>query len=83
MAQQQVKVVFNDEIVDGIPCVGIALEMEEGAKALSEPTPAMYFGIYLMHLFNEGVLMKEVEAYVASGQFKNAPEGNATTPATD
>jgi hypothetical protein len=83
MTQQTVKVVFNDEIVDGIPCVGIALEMEEGARSLSEPTPAMYFAIYLMHLFNQGTLMKEVEAYVAAGQFKDAPEGNAATSTTD
>lgn len=67
--QQEIAVRFKDIIVDGIPSVEFNLEVPEEAKTLSEPTPAMWVGVYLTHLFNSGQLMDDAQKFVREGQF--------------
>lgn len=66
---QEVKVGFNDIVVDGIPSVELILEVDEEAKSLKEPTPAMWVSIYIAHQFNSGKLMADVQEFVKTGQF--------------
>ncbi len=67
---QSVGVIFHDIIdEEGIPCVSFQIQLDEAAKELVEPTPAMWFAIYLGRKFQDRSLMAEVEEFVRSGQF--------------
>ena len=67
---QAVGVIFHDIIDEnGIPCVSLQIQMDEEAQDLSEPTPAMWFAVYLGTKFKDGTLMAEVNEFVSKGQF--------------
>ncbi len=64
---QKTEIIFTDVMVDGIPSVEITYKMEEpDAGDLSEPTPAMWLGLYVSSEFKSGRLMTKVEEWVAS-----------------
>jgi hypothetical protein len=71
--QVAIKIVFKDEIVDGIPSVSIELEAPGEAQEFDEPTPAMWCAVYILRLFYEGKFIPAVAEFVASGEFAAQP----------
>ena len=65
----EVKVVFRDILVDGQWAVEVDLEAPGEYKDKDEPTPAMWYAIYVMSRFSTGDLMNEVRQFIADGQF--------------
>lgn len=66
---QEVVVRLKDVTIDGIPSVELNLEVDDSAKTLKEPTPAMWVGIYLAHILKNGQLMEDAQKFVREGQF--------------
>ena len=80
----EIKVVFRDVIIDGQQSVEIALEAPGDYKEKEEPTPAMWFGIYILSRFGTGDLMNDVRQFIAEGQFiQNAMAANNEEGASD